>query len=31
MQIRGMEQQFGWDTSAKRYEDVYKSALLPLK
>lgn len=27
MQKRGMEQQFGWDTSAKHYEDVYESAL----
>lgn len=29
MQQRGMRQQFGWDVSAKRYEDVYKSALAP--
>lgn len=27
MQKRGMEQQFGWNTSAKHYEDVYNSAL----
>ena len=27
MQKKGMDQQFGWDTSAKHYEDVYKSAL----
>jgi glycogen/starch synthases, ADP-glucose type len=26
MQKRGMEQQFGWNTSAKQYETVYKSA-----
>ncbi len=27
MQKRAMASEFGWDTSAKRYEDVYKSAL----
>lgn len=25
MQERGMKQQFGWEVSAKKYEDVYKS------
>lgn len=28
MQLQGMKQKFGWDISAKKYEDVYKSALL---
>jgi starch synthase len=31
MQKRGMEQQFGWDTSAKRYAEVYASALSALR
>jgi starch synthase len=31
MQKRGMAQQFGWDTSAKRYAEVYENALSGLK
>lgn len=31
MQKRAMEKEFGWDTSAKRYIDVYKNALSQLK
>ena len=31
MQIRGMNKKFGWDVSAKQYEDVYKNALLDKK
>lgn len=31
MQIRGMNKKFGWDVSAKQYEDVYKNALLEKK
>jgi len=30
MQIRGMKKRFGWDISAKEYEDVYKTALSEL-
>lgn len=30
MRLRGMSSKFGWDTSAKQYEDVYKSALKAL-
>ncbi|ULQ60035.1 glycogen synthase [Brucepastera parasyntrophica] len=31
MQKRGMKKQFGWDISAKQYEDVYKNALAQFK
>lgn len=31
MQIRGMQKQFGWNVSAKSYEDVYKIAQKPYK
>lgn len=30
MRLRGMASKFGWDTSAKQYEGVYKSALKDL-
>lgn len=31
MQKKGMEKEFGWDTSAKRYIEVYKSGLSQVK
>jgi starch synthase len=31
MKIRGMKNQFDWNISAKKYEDVYKSALKKIK
>jgi len=31
MQVRGMSMEFGWDTSAKKYVDVYEKALEQVK